>query len=59
MSELNTSDESAHNGNTLQPIVGYQPLFDLMYEEHGLMLLESELQEIVRVVDGFETQRRS
>ena len=26
----------------------YQPLFDLMHSEHGLILLESELDEIIR-----------
>jgi hypothetical protein len=30
----------------------YQPLFDHMHEEHGLILLESEMQEIIRVVDS-------
>jgi len=31
---------------------GYQALFDHMYEEHGLTLLESEMEEIVRIVEG-------
>ena len=29
----------------------YQPLFDHLYNEHGLTLLESEMEEIIRVVN--------
>lgn len=31
----------------------YQELFDLMYNEHGLILLESEMDEIITVVSKF------
>lgn len=32
----------------------YQPLFDLMYEEHGLTLLESEMKDIIYVVEKMQ-----
>ena len=32
----------------------WQPLFDLMYNEHGLTLLESEMKDIVYVVKKME-----
>ena len=31
----------------------YQELFELMYNEHGLVLLESEMDEIITVVSKF------
>lgn len=33
----------------------YQPLFDLLYNEHGLTLLESEMKDIVYVVEKMQT----
>lgn len=39
-------------GKQNAPAWGYQALFDHMYEEHGLLLLESEMEEIVRIVEG-------
>jgi len=34
----------------------YQPLFDLMSNEHDLTLLESEMQDIIWVVEGILKQ---
>lgn len=31
--------------------MNYQPLFDHMSKEHGVTLLESEMQEIILIVD--------
>lgn len=36
---------------TQEHIMAYFPLFEYMSEEHGLTLLESELQEIIRLSD--------
>ena len=41
-------------GKRRDPAWGYQALFDHLYEEHGLTLLESEMQEIVRIVEGMK-----
>lgn len=39
-----------------KPKVGnyYQPLFNHMAEQHGLTLLQTEMDEIIRVVDGMK-----
>lgn len=34
----------------------YQELFDYMHEEHGLLLLESEMQEVIRISDEIRWQ---
>ena len=36
---------------THEHIMAYYPLFEHMQNEHGLTLLESELQEIIRLSD--------
>lgn len=32
----------------------YQPLFDLLYNEHGLRLLDSEMKDIIYVVEKMQ-----
>ena len=45
--ELNAAlSGTAHSAGSLQP------LFDLMQNEHGLTLTESELQDIIRVAQN-------
>ena len=39
-----------HKGEPGEPGSYFQPLFDLMYNEHGLTLLHSEMSEIVVLV---------
>ncbi len=38
----------------------YQPLFDLIHDEHGLILLQSEMDDIIdasqKVVDNFKKE---
>lgn len=38
----------------------YQPLFDLMHDEHGVILLQSEMDDIIyasqKVVDNFKKE---
>jgi hypothetical protein len=31
--------------------MNYQALFDYMYEQHGVTLLQTDMQEIVRIVE--------
>jgi len=38
----------------IYPGSSYQPLFDLMHQEHGLTLLESEMNDIIHVVREME-----
>lgn len=43
-----------------QPLISdggsyYQPLFDLLYNEHGLTLLDSEMKDIIYVVEKMQT----
>lgn len=42
------------NAQTDTPISFYQPLFDHMYQEHGLTLLESEMADIIHLVQKME-----
>jgi len=35
----------------------YTELFDYMYEQHGLLLLESEMQEICHIVKRIKEER--
>jgi hypothetical protein len=37
--------------------MNYQPLFDLMSEEFGLTLLESDMHEIINCVKNLETSK--
>lgn len=41
------------------PGIAYQPLFDHMIEEHGLTLLQGEMDEIIRIVKGAESEEES
>jgi ribulose-5-phosphate 4-epimerase/fuculose-1-phosphate aldolase len=34
--------------------MNYQKLFNYMHEEHGVILLETDLQAIVRIVEEME-----
>jgi hypothetical protein len=34
----------------------YQPLFDHMHDEHGLILLDSEMQEIIHIVNKIQSK---
>jgi len=52
--EMSDPKNAGGTGKRRDPAWGYQALFDHMYEEHGLTLLESEMQEIVRIVEGMK-----
>ena len=34
--------------------MNYQPLFEYMYDQHGVILLQTDMQEIVRIVKEME-----
>ncbi len=48
------------NNNIKGTAEKYQPLFDLMHDEHGVILLESEMDDIIyasqKVVDNFKKE---
>jgi len=43
----------------MRHIEAYQPLFDHLLREHGLILLQSEMDEIIRIVKEMKKCNRT